>query len=239
MKRLFALLIFVILVSTQSFAHFIWVETDQQGELNKEQEIKIFFGEFSYGKYEKAEGRSFSRIKDFELYIMNPKGEKIDLNAKPNGDHYLAKFTPNSEGTFTVVLNHDKIPVYDLSKYGHGVFKANYHATSKIQVGKKIEETFARNPESITIKNLSDTKDTYKLQVWYKGEVLKNSKVHILAPDNWSKTLKTDENGMISFTLPWKSTFVIEAVFKQEDKGVYMNAEYDYIFNCCTLSIQN
>ena len=233
------LFVLSLLMSIPSHAHFVWIETATNGQLNQSQDIKIFFGEFSYGKYESAEGRSFSKIKDFSLEVCHTDGSKVPLEVTPNGNHFLAQFKPEKEGTYTVILNHDKIPVYDLTKYGHGIFKAHYHATAKIQVGETMNHTLVNNPNSISIKNRSEKKDEYVLEILYKGQPLANTEIALLANDQWNKTITTDENGLVSFKLPWKSTFVVEATFRDDTKGVYLNTEYDYLWHCCTLTIKN
>ena len=225
-----------LFLSINVSAHFVWIETAEAGEIGESQEIKIFWGEYDDGK-EAADGKSFTKIKDFELYVIQPNGKKTVLTAKPNGDHFLSTYTPDKNGTFTIILNHNKIPVYDLSKYGHGIFKANYHATAKIQVGDKTGETVVENPNSISVQNLSESSDVLKIQAMYRGEPMAKTEIVVMVAGGWTKKLKTDENGYAIVKLPYQTTYVMEVTYKEEVAGSFEGVDYNYIWHCCSLSV--
>ncbi len=192
MKKSIITIILLVFVATQSFAHYLWIETNPSGKIGQEQEVKVFYGEYTYGVIEKVNGEAFPKVKDFSLWIVDANGVKKQLKVTAKENHYLASFTPKNNGTYTVVLDNDKIDVIDYTQYDFGIFKTHYNSSTKVQVGEKISETIANNKNGITVKDISKTVDEVKLQVIYKGKALKDNEVQIYVADLWSKTLLTD-----------------------------------------------
>ena len=238
MKKSILTILFIVAVSAQSFAHYLWIETAPTGILNQEQEIKVYFGEYTYGLIEKINGEAFSAVKDFTLWVVDSKGKKTVLKVRAKEDYYLAHYTPKSKGTFTVVLNNDAIDVIDYTQYDFGIFKTHYHSVTKFQVGETKKETIAQNIEGIAIKHIPVSGDEIKLQVVYKNKALVKNEVKIYVADLWSKTLETDEDGFVSFKLPWKTKYIVETTIKEEVPGVYKGKDYEFIWHCVTSYIK-
>ena len=238
MKKSIITIILLVFVATQSFAHYLWIETNPSGKIDQEQVVKVFYGEYTYGVIEKVNGDAFPKVKDFTLWIVDANGVKKQLKVTAKENHYLAHFTPKKNGTYTVVLDNDKIDVIDYTQYDFGIFKTHYNSSAKIQVGEKISETIANNKNGITIKDISKTVDEIKLQVLYKGKALKENEVKIYVADLWSKTLYSDKDGFISFKLPWKSKYILETTFNEKVPGKFRGKEYQFIWHCATYCIK-
>jgi uncharacterized GH25 family protein len=56
-------------------AHSLWIETAATGEKNKDQEIKIFYGEYSHQLIEPVE-KWYSDVSEFKLFVISPKPRK-------------------------------------------------------------------------------------------------------------------------------------------------------------------
>ncbi len=233
MKKAITLALF-LLTANSLFAHYLWIETNPKGELNKEQEIRVYYGEYTYGVVEKVNGEAFPKVKDFTLWVIDPSGHKIELQTEASESFYTAKFTPSVNGTYTVLLNNDKIDVIDYTKYDFGIFKTHYHSVAKIQVGDPVKETIASNENGITLKDISESKEEIKLHVFFKGKPLPNNELKVFVADQWSKTLETDENGMVSFKLPWKTKYIVETTIKEEVPGKYNGKDYEFTWHCVT-----
>ena len=238
MKKPFLTLVFVMFATVQSFAHFLWVETNTEGEIGQEQEIRVYFGEYTHGVIEKVDGESFPKVKDFTLWVIDASGKKTELKVMTTEDYYLAKFTPTTNGTYTVTLNNNNIQVFDFTKYDFGIFKTHYHSMAKIQVGDKSQNTIASNETGIALKDVSGSKEEVKLQVLYKNIPLAKNEVKVFVADQWSKTLETDKNGYVSFKLPWQTKYLVEVTKKEEVSGVYRDEKYDFIWHCATYCIE-
>lgn len=117
------LLLVLFFVSANSFAHFMWVETSPIGKINKKQEVKVFFGEYTYVLQEKVAEEAFGKMKKFEVWVINPSGEKTKLQMTPGELSYNGSFEPKANGTYTVVLNNNNIDVIDYTQYDFGIFK--------------------------------------------------------------------------------------------------------------------
>lgn len=237
MKRILILSLLIIAAIPAS-AHYLWVETSSTGELNKEQAIKVHFGEYTYGVIEKVGDDAFNAVKDFTLYVIDPKGKRTALEVTAQMDHYSASFTPQKKGTYTVVLDNDQIDVIDYTKYDFGIFRTHYNSMAKVQVGEGEANTAAQNESGIAIQRLVADSGV-KLLVTYKGEPLVENEVKVFVADQWSKTLETDENGTVSFDLPWESKYIVETTIKEEVPGQFRGEDYEFIWHCATTCITN
>lgn len=238
MKKIIFTIAFVLVATIQSFAHYLWIETSATGILNQEQEVRVYFGEYTYGLVEKVEEEAYQKVKNFTLWVVDASGNKTALEFTAKKDYYLANFTPTSNGTYTVVLDNNNIDVIDYSQYDFGIFKTHYHSVAKVQVGDVVNETLPSNKNGISLKKVSTLDDEVKLQVFYKNKVLAKNELKIFVADNWSKTLETDEEGLVSFKLPWDTKYIVETTIKEEVPGVYKDEKYEFIWHCVTYCIQ-
>lgn len=233
MKTVFILL-FSLLVTTQAQAHYMWVETASQGQIGEQQEVKVYFGEYTYGVVEQVGSEAFNNMQNFTLYAVSPSGEKTILNTTSQEDHYLAYYTPDSEGTYTFYLDNNEIEVIDYTQYDFGIFKTHYHAVAKMQVGGAKQQSSINNPTGITVKSLPTDNNKMKLQVFYKGEPLAETEAVVYVKELWNKKLITDQEGFIETNLPWDTKYIVEITYKEEIPGIYKGEEYEFIWHCVT-----
>lgn len=236
------LLLLLLFVTANSFAHFMWVETSPVGKINKKQEVKVFFGEYTYGEIEKTGQEAFDKMKNFEVYVISPTGEKTKLQMTPGDVFYSGSFEPKANGTYTVVLDNNKIDVIDYTQYDFGIFKTHYHAAAKVEVGGTPTETAVSNPDGFTIVDISKKAPADKgeaiFKVLYKGQPVKDQEVTVFIADQWSKKVYTDKDGIIKFSLPWGVKYIMEVTKKEEVPGKYNGKDYQFIWHCTTYSIQ-
>lgn len=236
MKKLIALSI-LLLTTANSFAHYLWIETEVTGTIGEEQVVKVHLGEYTYGVVEEVESEAFKGVNKFTLWAVSPSGEKIALETTAQKDHYKAVFTPKENGTYTLLLNNDEIDVIDYTQYDFGIFKTHYHAVANVTVGGKQNDTATQNENGITVKRVVSNDDQVKLQLLFKGEPLAKSEVKLFVKDLWSKTLETDENGYIDFGLPWDTKYILEATHQEEVPGTYNGDDYEFVWHCVTYCI--
>ncbi|MDD7887762.1 DUF4198 domain-containing protein [Flavivirga sp. 57AJ16] len=237
MKKSILTIAFIVFATTQTFAHYLWIETNPNGTIGKEQEVKVYYGEYTYGVIEEVKGEAFPKVKDFKLWVVDAAGNKTQIKVTPTENYYLGTFTPDSKGTYTIILNNDKIDVIDYTQYDFGIFKTHYHAVAKVNVGNAGGQTRVLNSKGITLKDVSENKKEIKLQVLYKNKPLAKNEVKIYVSDLWSKTLETDDNGLVSFKLPWETKYIIETTTKEEVPGKYKGEDYEFIWHCVTYCI--
>ncbi|WP_074407460.1 MULTISPECIES: DUF4198 domain-containing protein [Aquimarina] len=238
MRKITGLVIILLLCTTKTFAHFFWIETNPNGAINQEHEIRIYFGEFASGVIEKTDGEVFQNAQHFTLWVVDQQGNKIKLETKAKSAYHVANFIPKSEGTYSIVLDNKKYKVLDYTQYDYGIFRPQYHSVAKVEVGKNTtHKTVAINPESIAIVDLSTTSKQAKLQILFKDKPLAEAEVTLFIKDDWSKKVKTDKNGMITFSLPFETRYVIEATHEDKKPGTYDSVAYQFTWHCAVYTI--
>lgn len=231
-KNLFALVL--LLVTGNTFAHYMWLETNPAGKSGQKQEIRVYFGEYTYGLEEKVNGEAFAKMKNFEVWVTGPDGQKNKVEVKPAENYYTGWFTPKANGIYTVMLNNNNIDVIDYTQYDFGIFKTHYHSTAKVAVGNTTGVTKADNANGLSVTDASkNTKETI-LKVYYKGQPVKDTEVTVFVADQWSKKLTTDANGEVKFNLPWDTKYVVEVTKKEEVPGKYNGKDYQFVWHCAT-----
>ncbi|GLB48561.1 hypothetical protein Y10_09290 [Neptunitalea sp. Y10] len=217
----------------------MWIETNAIGNKDKEHIVKVHYGEYSYGVYEEVGGDTFNKVKNFTLWLVAPDGTKEVLEVSPEANFYKATFKPSQKGVYTVLLDNNDIEVIDFTKYDFGIFKTHYHSATTIDVGSGNINSVADNASGIAVKRVEAEKGKVKFQVLYKGTPLAKNEVAIYMADQWSKKLTTDDEGYITFTLPFNTQYVLETTIKEEVPGVFRGKAYEFIWHCATYTILN
>lgn len=234
----FIVIIGLAVLTKHTSAHAIWLETKSSGIRDKEHQVHIYYGEYSYGIKEKPTGEAFEKVKNFKLWLVDPKGNKTVLNAAATDSCYSAFFTPDQDGLYAIMLYNNEIEVIDYTQYNFGIFKTHYHAVAKVMVGKASENSMAaENSTGLAIVDKSTTTREVNLCILYNDKPLADCEVEIFLPEQWKKSMKTDENGRISFKTPWKATYLVEATRKEEVPGTYNGQDYEFIWHCVTYAI--
>ncbi|WP_423127984.1 DUF4198 domain-containing protein [Gaoshiqia sp. Z1-71] len=238
MKTSIIAFLLVLANMANSYAHYMWLETPAAGKLNTRHDVKIRFGEYTYGLIEKVSDEAFQRVRNFDVWLVDPDGKKSRLDISPGEDYYLASFVPGKKGTYTLALDNKNMEVLDYRQYDLGVMKPQYHAKAKVVVGETFLPVKSTNPGGIEIIDYSDrsyrVNGEVKLQVLFKGEVLPKNEVSIYIPDLWAKKVWTDENGMITFNLPWNQMYTVEAIYHENTPGSFQQQAYEYIWHCAS-----
>lgn len=228
-------------MGSNAFAHFFWVETNPNGKVNQKHEVKVFFGEYTYGVTEKVGEEAFNNVKNFTLWAVAPNGEKTKLETTAGDLFYSASFVPKTNGTYTIIVDNDKIDVLDYTQYNFGIFKTHYHCLTKVEVGAAPSETAAINPQGITIVDVSKKpaleNGEVTLRILYKGAVAKEKEVDVFVKDLWTKKITTDADGLIKLNLPWNTKYIVEVSQKEEVPGKYNGKDYQFIYHSSTYTI--
>lgn len=241
MKNLFLITALLVMGLSKSFAHFMWIETNATGKINTSQEVRVYFGEYGHDVREKVGSDTFNKMQAFTLWAIAPNGEKTKLTVTPADLYYKAAFTPKTNGTYTFVLDNDKIEVIDFTKYNFGIFKTHYHATAKTEVGSGHTASASANPNGLSISDISKKQvglnGEITLKITYKNEPFAEKEIDLFIPNQWSRKVKTNKEGIITFKAPYKTQYLVEATHKEETPGTYNNKEYQFIWHSATYAI--
>lgn len=235
-KIAFSFLLTIFPLFTVS-AHYLWVEAQGSGILGQKHQVRVHYGEYTYGLVEQVKGENFPLVSKFTLWLIAPDGSRKELASKAMEDHFQAHFVPSQNGVYTLALNNNEIDVIDYTEYDFGIFKTHYHATAKVRVGGSDADTRASNPDGIVVKQLAQSGEDIRLQVLYKGKPLAGNELVVYVSDLWSKTLTTDDSGQVSFSLPWDTKYLVETTIKEEVPGNYKGEDYQFIWHCATFCI--
>lgn len=208
-------------------AHALWIETSAQGKKGTSQDVKIYFGEFGTDDISQAT-EWFSDLKDFNLILITPDKQEINLPVKAAGDAYQASFIPKMEGTYHLAVRKVVKDVY----YG---FKLNYNATAAVQIGEAASGLSAPNPMAI-IPVSGDYRVGKVIRLRTDSDTaLKGEKtLTVVSPNTWTKRLYPDKDSRAEFTPLWPGKYLVEMVVKEETGGTHNGKAYQTDFHCAT-----
>lgn len=232
MKQKIGLIALFLFISFSTFAHAIWIETNATGNKGKQQEVKVFLGEYSSGKPDSLKNW-FSNMRDIKLMLTTPNGNNKILSLTPSTDHYTTNFVPSEDGAYILSITHTVADIY-------GETKIEYYAAATVQVNST---NFGILPKA-TLLALKPSKAQYHInqsigiQVWYEQKPLAAAKVVIDAPFGWSKTVDTDTSGNSKFTPLIPGKYMIEAIKNDKAIGSHFGKAYKTISHIVTYCIQ-
>jgi uncharacterized GH25 family protein len=117
--------------------------------------------------------------------------------------------------------------IKDMTKYHYGIAKPMYYA--RIGTGK----AEAASSHALDIQPLANN----KVRVNLNGKPLAKAKLKVMAPNQWLQELDADDNGEVTFNMPWAGLYVLEAIHLEPSKGAYQNEVYENIRHVSTLTI--
>lgn len=243
MLKIFVCMILLTLTSTVS-AHYMWLETEPSGVKGKPQQVKIFYGEYSYNYYEKtADG--FKDVSNFELWLISPDNKKSKLSYTPSEEYYLAEFTPDADGLYYLVMTSENIDVVDWREWDLGILKLGFYASTSVVVGNSASRAqlpaiissagkfIITNSPGIPAKNIPT-----KLNVYYNNKLLNEHELSAGFIEGWTKKIYTDSTGTAEFSAPWDGLYIIEAVYTDKTSGSFNGKEYEAIRSVATYSLR-
>ncbi len=231
-KKGIVIFILMCLLGTRGFGHALWIQSKAKGVPGVPQEVKVYFGE--YGNQEFTEpDKWFSDLKEFSLVLITPEHKEIKLKATPQKDHFVALFTPESEGVYTLVLQHTASEPY----YG---YKLDYHSLARVQVGLA---TGAPGYQGSSLGMLPDLKqagvgDTVHFSRWVAPAITGDQEIEVMAPNGWLQKLYANKEGKAGFVPLWPGKYLLEMIVKEEKKGLHNGKEYKVDFHCATYMLE-
>lgn len=233
MKSLLLALL-LTLGTSQLFAHALWIETASSGKAGTAQQVKIFYGEYVSNEREEI-AKWYSDVKDFTLWLTAPGKEKIKLNTVAGSNFYLANFTPEGNGLYILSVSHEAAELGGTTKY-------EFLSTAVVSVGKPNAIDHATIPTSLNVYTMEaknykvDT--TVQLKALVAGKPLIKKNVTVFSPEGWSKEMKTDEAGVITFNPIWPGRYVLEVSTFEETPGSHRGKAYTAAWQGATSSFE-
>jgi hypothetical protein len=207
---LFTALPLLALLSGESQAHALWVVPAEGG-------YKIQYGEPGEGLLEnkdKLEELGPIQIKD---------GTGKVVRGVMHDDHVLATAGPGG-----IVVSALNAPIYGEGEHSGRPY---WHARFIADPSQKVEAT-----PGAALEILPNGKDGLSFSVIKGGKPLADEGVTMIAPGGWSKSFKTNAQGMLTIETPWSGLYLLEVGIEEKAPGKLKDKPYINVYNAYTLS---
>ena len=234
MKRTISLIMLVAGMICQLSAHALWIETPSKGVKNQQQTVKIYYGEYAQKELENV-GDWYSDVSQFTLWLIAPDGSRTQLETHPEANCFVASFTPEKEGIYTLVVAHD-------AKF-EGATKYQFNAAASVAVGQSLEGKENQTGQDIST-TLNSATAVYKvnkpvdLTALLQGQPAEDISVEVFSPAGWNMSLTSDKEGKVSFTPVWKGVYMIEASKFRPEQGELNGVKFEKVWRCATYLIE-
>jgi hypothetical protein len=202
--KLFSVLL--LLLSTHFLsAHEMWIETKPVGKIGTTQEVKVFFGEFSWNKPTPT-AKWFSDIADCILILTSPDGKTTILEKTKEDTYYKANFTPTQNGMYKLSFVHVVKDVYK-------EMKLTYISAALVNVSAPKKESVLvwEGQYQLQIQNSAFVKNyPTHFTVLENGKSYDNKMVEISNLDSATQNITTNTNGVFALPKNWKGGQLIQ-----------------------------
>jgi hypothetical protein len=167
-------------------AHQIWLEREGDG-------LRIYFGEFDENLREASPGL-LDRLNPQAKLAAGDKALKVDRTA----------------GFFAV----SGTVGADDSVVGEDVRIAEHRGSERpVRVLARLGARYVADFKELAPVNTLDVVPAGRagaFKVFYQGKPLAKAKLELIAESGWKREFKTDEQGTVEASLPWRGTYVVE-----------------------------
>lgn len=214
---------FILCINYSAFAHEMWLETNPQGKEGQVQEVKVFFGEFSWGNPTET-AKWFSDIASCKIVVTAPDGSKQTLEKQQEAKYYKASFTPNQKGIYKIDMVHVVKDVYK-------EMKLTYVSAAVVNVGgiKSGKTIVGENHFQLQLDNQSFVKTApSSFTVLEAGKLYGDQSIEVSNTDSVTNNLKTDKNATFSFPKSYKGGQLINIPYPQKLEATQQHNGKDY-----------
>ncbi|SHG16599.1 hypothetical protein SAMN05444483_105194 [Salegentibacter echinorum] len=226
------LLAFALMLLNITFvqAHALVIDTGKAGEIGKNHEVRVYYSEFEDRSLEKV-ADWYSNVADFQLWLVKPTGERIQLKTETGDDVYRANFTPKEQGIHRLEISHIAEDPGDGTDY-------QFNAFAQVIVGSKKETSVvtAESPELILLEDFESKQPGKKqLKTYFKGKLKEGVTVTIFYPSGKTEDLKSNVAGIVEVDFSEKGNYFFEATtYHPEEKGNTQKAPYKSVWRVAT-----
>ncbi len=201
-------------------AHYLWL---QQNKLVGH----LYFGEYEEGLRERFPGR-LDEMPNPELRVIDHGGTPVPVPAKREADGFSFALPAAAA---VVLATETGYLVKDWSRYHIGIVKPMFYARLVGAQARTI--SFA---ETLPL-DIVPTGKSGEFRVLFERIPLAEAEVRIIAPNAWVREVKTDKEGNLRVSLPWRGQYILHAVHIEKRPGTFNGAQYEAIRHRTTTSV--
>ena len=199
-------------------AHQIWLQQDGKA-------ASVYFGEFGDNLREASPGL-LDKFRFQSVTWIAPSGSKPLQASKTAGAFILNGKVAAGE---SIIVEENAYPSWEEKKEGKAT------RTVWVPAARLIADAKAQAP-ALTL-DLVPTGKPGQFQVSYRGKPLAQAKVNAVVQSGWGKEAWSDAQGLVSFPLPWKGTYVLEVQHTDQTAGQRGDEDYDKAMYVTSLSL--
>ncbi|WP_398478281.1 cobalt ABC transporter substrate-binding protein [Tardiphaga sp.] len=225
MKKLSLAIIAMLGEVTSAHAHQIWIE-QADGE-----NAVVRFGEFGENLREASPGLLDKFAKVTSTLIASKGEQKSDATKTANGFTLPFKAAAGD----SIVAEDASYPLFQTKQQDKQI-TGWYYPAARLITG------FAAQKPKLVL-DLVPTGQDGEFKLFFKDQPKAKTKVTLVTQSGWSKEANTDEQGIVTFDLPWKGTYVAEVSFNDRAVGERAGAngveKYDGVSYATTVTYVN
>ncbi|CAL1517658.1 DUF4198 domain-containing protein [Chitinophaga sp. MM2321] len=232
MKTKILLSLLLVCCCSSVFAHMLWIEASSKGVKGKQQEVKVYYGEYTEHAPEKIDAW-YSDVKSFTLWLISPDNKKTALTCTTEGDHFTTNFTPSEDGIYTLAISHNAKDLGGTTLY-------QFNATARVAVGKSAVVGTGNHEltANVTPGKTYKVKQQVAIKSLFKDQPTDKIQVAVFSPSGWNCTVVTDANGEASFVPLWPGTYMLEATKMNKEDGALNDIAYKGVWRNATIAFE-
>ncbi|MDP3692695.1 cobalt ABC transporter substrate-binding protein [Bradyrhizobium sp.] len=201
MTKHFLAIAALLALVTPSQAHQIWIEqADGQNAV-------VRFGEYGQNLREVSPGLLDKFAKPTATLISAKGEQKADATKTASGFTLPFSAAPGDG----LVAEDASYPLYTWKQQGKDVTNRYYPAA------RFVTGLAAQQPKLVL--DLVPTGQAGQFKLFFKDQPKAKTKVTLVTESGWSKEAHTDEQGLVTFDMPWKGVYVAEVSFNDRSAG--------------------
>lgn len=215
-------------------AHALYIDTDASGKVGEKQDVSVYYSEFEDRAVEKV-ADWYSDVAAFELWLVQPDGQRLKLNTVAKEDHFVSDFTPNQKGKYRLEISHTAADPGEETAF-------QFNAFAEVWVGKPTKEKLVTQnlPDLLlTEQTLSKDPKVKTYLTYFKGKPAEGITTTLFLPSGKKKTFTSNAEGAFEINLDEKGTYFLEATsFQKKEAGTTQKAAYESVWRCATQKIE-
>lgn len=226
-RTAFSLLLFfaTFLFPSITKASAYWMEIHGSGKIKEKVTIQVCYGFIDdFSERHRTTGPEFQRIKDFDFFLFNTKGEKSKIELHVKGDHWEGTFIPDKEGTYRISGMNDQQPVLVRSKNPEENVRPIDFMCGAYHVGTPSANLSPLQFMDIILQERNGVYTIFPYRNMKPSE--KGTMLRIFNPENWEKNIPVNENHQAVFKPTMPGLYVIRQDWQDNTPGTFQGTSY-------------